>query len=198
VIAHQRERIVAAVCRVVAEQGFGALSVERVLVLAGVSRSTFYVHFANKREAVLVAHEVIFERFLAGVKGACAAETEWPMKIGSAIAATIDFATSRPDQAQILSPGSLSADAILAERIVASHEQLARLLEGVRADSPKAERLPECTERFLVAAIASFVASSLARDEAERLRAVQSELIELTLIPYYGRKEAARLARQPR
>ena len=67
VATHQRERIIAAIGRVVAEQGFGALTVERVLTIAGVSRSTFYVHFANKREAVLVAHETIFARFLAGL-----------------------------------------------------------------------------------------------------------------------------------
>jgi AcrR family transcriptional regulator len=197
VAAHQRERIVAAVGQVVAEQGFAALTVERVLTVAGVSRSTFYVHFDNKREAVLVAHEVIFGRFLASLERACAAEAEWPMKIRSAILATVEFATSRPEQTQILSTGSLSADAGLAERIVASHDRLARLLAGARADSPFAEALPDCTEQFLVAGIASFVASCLAGEETDRLRSVQSELIELTLLPYYGHKEAARLARSP-
>jgi AcrR family transcriptional regulator len=193
---HQRERIVAAIGHVVAEQGYGALTVERVLTVAGVSRSTFYVHFANKQEAVLAAHEVIFARFLAGLERACAAEAEWPMKIRSAIVATVDFATSRPEQTNLLSTGSLSADAVLAERIVASHDRLAELLEGARADSPYADRLPQCTEQFLVAGIASFVASCLVEDETARLRALQSELVELTLIPYYGNEEAARLARQ--
>jgi len=197
VATHQRERIVAAICRVVAEQGFGALTVERVLALAGVSRSTFYVHFANKREAVVAAHEVVFGRFLAGVESACSLEAEWPLKIRSAIVATIDFATSRPEQTQILMTGSLSADAVLAERIIASHNRLARLLEGARADSPYADHLPDCTGQFLVAGVASFVASCLAGDEADRLRSVQSELVELTLIPYYGNEAAAKFARQP-
>jgi AcrR family transcriptional regulator len=197
VAAHQRERIVAAIGHVVAEQGYGALTVERVLAVAGVSRSTFYVHFANKQEAVLAAHEVVFGRFLASLEGACAAQTEWPLKISNGIAATVDFATSRPEQIHLLSTGSLSADDALAERIVASHERLADLLEGARADSPFGDRLPVCTEQFLVAGIASFVASCLVNEETDRLRGVQAELIELTLIPYYGNNEAARLARQP-
>jgi len=196
VAAHQRERIVAAIGKVVADQGFAALTVERVLSVAGVSRSTFYVHFANKREAVLVAHEVTFERFLDSLRSACAAEAEWPMKIRSAIGAMVEFATSRPEQTQLLSAGSLSADAGLAERIVASHGLLAELLAGARAASPHADLLPGCTEQFLVAGIASFVASCLAGEEADRLRSLQSELTELTLMPYYGNEEAARLARQ--
>lgn len=196
VAAHQRERIVTAVARVVAEQGYSSLTVERVLDLAGVSRSTFYVHFANKQEAVLVAHEVIFGRFLAGLEAACAAEAEWPSKIGSAIAAALDFATSRPEQTQILLPGSLNADTVLAERIVAGHNQLADLLQRARADSPFADKLPACTEQFLVAGITSFAASSLARKETERLRSARPELIELTLIPYYGKEEAASWARR--
>jgi AcrR family transcriptional regulator len=198
VAAHQRERIVAAIGRVVAEQGFGALTVERVLTAAGVSRSTFYDHFANKQEAVLEAHEVIFDRFFASLRGACAAEAEWPTKIRSAIVATVDFAITRPEQIQLLATGSLSADSLLAERIVGSHDRLADLLKGARVGSPHADRLPKCTEQFMIAAIASFVASYLTKEEADRLRDLQSDLIELTLIPYYGTKVAARVARSPR
>jgi len=74
---------------------------------------------------------------------------------------------------------------------------LATMLEGARADSPYADQLPQCTEQFLVAGVASFVASCLADEDADRLRSVQSDLVELSLIPYYGTKEAARLARLP-
>lgn len=197
VAAHQRERIVAAIGHVVAERGFGALTVGRVLTVAGVSRSTFYVHFANKQEAVLVAHEMIFERFLASLESACAAEGEWPLKVSSALGAMIEFAATRPEQIQLLSAGSLNADAVLAERIVASHERLAELLAGVRADSPLADRLPDSTEQFMVAAIAATIAGCLAEGDTERLRSVQPELVELTLLPYYGAKEAAKVARQP-
>ena len=78
-----------------------------------------------------------------------------------------------------------------------SHQQLARLLEGARAGSPYAEHLPKSTGQFLVAGISSFVASCLARGEIDRLRAVRSQLVQLTLIPYYGREEAARVAGLP-
>jgi AcrR family transcriptional regulator len=197
VAANQRERILAAIATVIAEHGYGGLTVELVIEVAGVSRSTFYVHFSNKREAVLAAHELIFDRFLAALLAACGTEAEWPMKVRAALGATVDFVTARPRQAQILSTGSLNADAALAERAAAAHDHLASLLTSVRPHSPNAGRLPKRTEQFLIAAIASLLGGSLAKGETSRLRSMQTELVELLLIPYYGGDEAARLAALP-
>jgi AcrR family transcriptional regulator len=194
VAQHQRERIVAAVATILAEHGSSGLTVERVIRVAGVSRSTFYVHFTNKQEATLAAHELIFTRFLADLTAACSAQAEWPMKVSAAIGAVVDFAVSRPEQTQILSIGALIADLTLADRISGSHDQLATLLSGVRPHSPNAAALPECTEEFLVAAIAAIISRHLALGQAAQLRSLQAELVELTLIPYYGAGEAARLA----
>jgi AcrR family transcriptional regulator len=196
VASHQRERILAAIATVIAEQGYGALTVEQVIDHAGVSRSTFYVHFENKQEAVLAAHELIFGRFLTALMDACVAEAEWPMKVRAALGATVEFATSRPRQSQILSTGSLNADTALAERVAESYDRLAALLNGVRPHSPNAAQLPSRTEQFLVAAIASLLAGSLVKGEVDDLSTLQAELVELTLIPYYGTDEAARLAGQ--
>lgn len=197
VAAHQRERILAAIATVIADQGHGSLTVEHVIDVAGVSRSTFYVHFDNKAEAVLAAHELIFDRFLAALMAACGAEVEWPMKVRAALGATVAFAAARPRQAQILSTGSLNADVALAKRVSVAHDRLAALLTGLRPHSPHAENLPGSTERFLVAAIASLLADSLIRGETDDLRSLQSDLVELTLIPYFGNDEAARLAEPP-
>lgn len=194
---HQRQRIAAAIALVVAEDGYGALTVERVIAGAGISRSTFYAHFTNKQEAVVAAHELIFERFLATLVATCKAEAEWPMKVRAAVDVAVDFATGRPEQSLILSVGSLTADPVLAESIYQSHERLASLLGGIRLDSPYASQLPDCTEQFLVLAVGAVIANRLVNGEGESLRSVQGELVELTLLPYYGREEAKRLAHLP-
>ena len=69
---------------------------EQVIDLAGVSRSTFYVHFENKLEAALAAHEWVLERYLAEIQAACVAQGEWPMKVSAALGATVDFIVTRP------------------------------------------------------------------------------------------------------
>lgn len=197
VAGNQRERLIAAVATTIARHGYGGLTVERVIADAAVSRSTFYAHFANKRDALVVAHEAIVERFMAGLTTACGAQAEWPMKVSAAIGATVEFAVTRPEQAQILSVGSLIADAALADRISGSHGRLAALLGGVRPHSPYGGQLPDCTEQFLVAGIAGIVARHLVEGKAHGLRSLQADLVELTLLPYYGAGEAARLARTP-
>jgi AcrR family transcriptional regulator len=198
VASHQRERIVAAVAAALDEHGYGDLTVGRVIAAAGISRSTFYVHFANKREAVLAAHDSIFERFFAAVTAACGGRAKWPVKVSAAIGATVDFAVSRPEEAQILSIGWLIADPALAGPISGSHDRLVALLRGVRAQSPNSAGLPDCTEEFLVAGIAAIVARHLVTGNAGQLRLLQPDLVELTLLPYYGAGEAARLFGAPR
>ncbi|MFL5872200.1 MAG: TetR/AcrR family transcriptional regulator [Solirubrobacterales bacterium] len=194
VAAHQRGRIADGIARAVAEHGYGSLTVERVIELAGVSRSTFYAHFDNKLEAVLASHELIFERFMVEIVDSCGRD-EWPAKIRDAVGATLTFASTAPAQFQMLSVGSLAVDVELAGRILDSFQRLAGLLAGVRAVSPYRTQLPSCTEQFLVGGLAATVSSWLSYGQQPDLSELQRQLVELTLIPYYGRAKAARLSR---
>lgn len=190
---HQRDRVVAAVAQVMAEHGYGGLTVERIIALARISRTTFYCHFDNKHEAVIGAHEQIFQRFLAVVQDACRLQVEWADKVRAAIGATLEFATSEPAQTQLLVAGFLAADLTLARRVSVSYDQLAALLSEGRRCHPQAASLPELTERALVGAIATTVARGLVSAEPEPLVGLHSQLTELTLTPYLGMAEAARV-----
>src|SRR5205085_4633458 len=53
----QRDRILRAIAEAVSEQGYVMTSVADVLRRAGVSRETFYEHFANKQECFLAAYD---------------------------------------------------------------------------------------------------------------------------------------------
>lgn len=55
VARNQRERLFAAAVTVAATKGFEAMTVADLLELSGVSRSAFYVHFANKAECLVAA-----------------------------------------------------------------------------------------------------------------------------------------------
>jgi AcrR family transcriptional regulator len=72
-----RDAIVASALELFADRGYGAVRVEDVARAAGVSRATFYNHFAE-REDILVA---LFERLLGGEDPAEAAEdSEAPLE----------------------------------------------------------------------------------------------------------------------
>src|SRR3979490_221775 len=58
-LRHQRMRMHGAMVEAVAADGYQGTSVREVIALAGVSRRSFYEHFANKQECLLATFDVI-------------------------------------------------------------------------------------------------------------------------------------------
>ena len=63
----QRDRLIEAMTQVAARYGYRDASVARVVEQAGVSRATFYEHFADKEACFLAAFEIAAARFLASL-----------------------------------------------------------------------------------------------------------------------------------
>jgi AcrR family transcriptional regulator len=194
---NQRLRLVAGVARAMAEHGYSRLTVEHVIAAAGVSRTTFYEHFDNKQQAVLVAHDIVFERYLGALLRSCNGAGEWPLKVKAAIATTIAFAVEEPEQAQLLALDALAADVNVTSRVLASTDHLAALLSAGRQYNPRGAELPALTEKALVGAVSAIVAGRLMNGEPEALPELEPQLVELILIPYLGHEEATRVARAP-
>src|SRR5262245_57415806 len=57
VLASQRGRLIDAMAQAVAEHGYGATTVARVVSRAGVSRKTFYEHFSDKEDCLLALYD---------------------------------------------------------------------------------------------------------------------------------------------
>jgi AcrR family transcriptional regulator len=59
VLASQRWRLLHAAARTMAEHGYAATTIERITAAAGVSKKTFYVHFASKEAAFLACYDAL-------------------------------------------------------------------------------------------------------------------------------------------
>jgi AcrR family transcriptional regulator len=68
--ARQRQRLLSAAATVFAERGYAGASSETISRHAGMSKATFYEHFANKEECILA----LFDRLILGVLPAAGAE----------------------------------------------------------------------------------------------------------------------------
>jgi AcrR family transcriptional regulator len=70
-LAQQRERLFEAAASVFASTGYADASAESISRAAGMSKATFYEHFANKEECILAlfdaAYQVVLTRILAAV-----------------------------------------------------------------------------------------------------------------------------------
>jgi AcrR family transcriptional regulator len=191
---HQRQRLLFGTAGALAEHGYAAMTVEHVLERAGVSRTTFYDNFQNKRDCVLAAHEAAFNSLSSDLLRACAGETDWPSKVKAGVAAAMEFTAHGPEEALLLVIDAVAAEPALATRVVASNEFLVGLLRGGRDQIPNSAILPEVTERALIGAATSVVGGRLMAGETDSLSELEPQIVQVILMPYLGVEEARRVA----
>ena len=69
----QRWRLLEAVVEATARRGYAETTVADVIAVAGVSRKTFYEHFADKEAAFLATYDVVADQVIAALVAAGAA-----------------------------------------------------------------------------------------------------------------------------
>ncbi len=131
----QRERILAAMVTAANRDGYPSASVASVIQEAGVSRPTFYEHFANREQCFLAATDAVRTELLQAVQAAACGRP--PQLAGpTTVEALFAFAASRPASARFLMSESLAGGAstldardqsvgAIAAVITQAHEQLA-------------------------------------------------------------------------
>jgi AcrR family transcriptional regulator len=184
VLRDQRERLIDAVPRAVAEHGYEAMSVADIVKAAAVSRNAFYKNFADKQECFAAAHDAGHERLFEVLMQPCEQATTIEARVEGSLAASLDALASDPDMARMLFVEAPSAGEEIALRY---HEWLQRygtLLRSVAPDlPPQAIPAPE-VEGVIVGGIASRVASEVLNGRAKKLQDLTAPLVEYVLAFY--------------
>jgi hypothetical protein len=140
------------------------------------------------------AFEAAFARLQVAVEHASAQKREWPAKAAAAVGATLEFAASDPEAAQLLTNEALARGA----EGISRHERVisyaADQLATGRALRPENAELPDITERALVGGLVMLVAQRLDQDRHDQLSDATPEMVEFVLTPYVGADEARRVA----
>lgn len=97
VAAGQRERLLAATERLIAERGCADTSIEAIVKGAKVSSVTFYEHFEDKEECFVAT----FERAVEWLCAAVPAEVHGPEKAPQALAALLATIDAEPQRARL-------------------------------------------------------------------------------------------------
>ena len=196
IVQNQRERIVTALVDTVAERGYNATTVANITKAASVSRRTFYEHFADKEACFLAAYEMVADHIAASMRAAADVFEEWPQKVRAALATMLRFLAGEPELARLCMIEPIAAGGEIAARHRASMQGLVEILKAGRPEHGGEHPLPEATEETLVGGIVSLVVREISAGRSEQLESLLPDLVELTLAPYVGVEEAARLARQ--
>jgi AcrR family transcriptional regulator len=193
---HQRERLIAGLAAAVAEKGYAAVTLTDIVRHAKVSRRVFYANFESKEQCFLAAFEVVVAHLHELVAEAVEGIPDWPQRAIAAARAVLAFLASEADLARLCLVESRGAGAAVTARFNEAVGEIAPALRQGRAERPEGERLPDSTEDSTIGSLVSLVHRKVAAGEADQLEALLPDCAELTLLPYLGPAEAARLARE--
>ena len=174
--ASQRTRLLEAVGRAVAERGYGAATIEDIVRDAGVSKKTFYDHFADKQDCFLAAYEAASEELLGRVEEAHAdADEDWAERTRAGIRAYLRWLAADPALARVYLVEVAAAGPEALERRERLRDRYGELM---RARGVPREVLHEI-HHAVVAAVDDLVVRHIREHGAERLPELEPVLMYL-------------------
>lgn len=193
VSAIQRERMVAAMLWAVSEHGYRNVSVQLVLERAGVSRPTFYRHFANKEDCFLQALDTAGRHLLQRLATAAEAGGDsWRRRLRFGLEDLLLFAREEPHVARALIVEARGASPAALQRRDALLDELAhRLEEKARELLPNASTGSSLTAAGIVGGIESLLYSRLHRGRLDELDELLPSLMYFTVLAYEGHEAAS-------
>jgi len=190
VVENQRERILSAVADVTSVAGYREMTVEDVIVTAGISRRTFYEHFTNKDDAFLAAFDAVLAQLLSTVQEAYEGEEDGAERLRAGLAAFLDFLAREPAFARMCIVEALAAGSEAVQRRNAAMATFARIIDkNARASSPPLDP-PALTAETVVGGIYEVIYTRVVRGDIRDLPELLPDLVWSAVLPYAGPEAA--------
>jgi AcrR family transcriptional regulator len=186
VVSNQRERILDAVLQAASRSGYAAMRIEDVIAIAGVSRRTFYDHFANKEEAFLAAYELVLDQLLSGVTTAFATGDTWPSRVRRGLAAFLNLLASEPVLAQVCVVEALAAGPRALAKRTQAMQDFQTLLRPPKDDALATTTAPPVAIEAVVGGIYEVIYSRVTQHRTEELPSLLPSLLHSALLPFVG------------
>jgi AcrR family transcriptional regulator len=124
-----RERLERAALALFAEHGYDATTVAEIADRAGLTKSTFFRHFADKREVLFGGQDMLAELFSEAIRTAPATATTAECLAAALTAAAVAFTPDRHDLAP-QRQAVIAANSELEERQLLRRARLASVMAG--------------------------------------------------------------------
>lgn len=189
----RRDRLIAAMAEVVSEEGYRATSVSKVVAAAGVSRNSFYEHFANKEDCFLAAYDATVEQVMARVREATGPARSRVEALEAGFAAFLGFAAAEPALAWLCVVEVLAAGPRALERRDAAMRAFGSVLEDGHGDADGASRVPPVLTEVLVGGIYEVIYARILNREAATLPSLLPDVMYVWMAPFVGAVRASAL-----
>ncbi len=130
-VHEHRSRLLEGMARAVAVKGYGDATIADIVREAGVSRRTFYEHFASKPQCLVALYEASSHNALKLLQGALAPSQPWQAQVEQALGAYLGCMADNPllMRTLFIEILHLGFDGLAARRRV--NEELAGFILGV-------------------------------------------------------------------
>lgn len=174
-------RLLQALAEVVADKGLGAVTVADVVRVAGVSKRTFYEHFADKDVCFLTLYRLASASALDTLRAALQPALPWQTQVETALRAYFAHLSAGP---RLLRTLFVEIHHLGEAGAVARREVMTSLAgfmcETVNRDRPAEQALSPAMAMAAVGAITELVLQAIERNEQaelERLVPVASDIV---------------------
>jgi AcrR family transcriptional regulator len=185
------ERIARAVAAVVAEGGYAAMSTDEIAARAAISLSTFYEHFADKRDAVLGALEMSGAQIMALAVPAARRAGDWQEGVRALYEAICAYFVAEPAMAELALVGVYGAGPQALARRDRVIDALAEMLAPGFEENPEA---PPVSAEAAGAAVYALMREQVRREGPQSLASVVPLATYITLVPFVGAERACAVA----
>jgi AcrR family transcriptional regulator len=196
VAANQRERMLDAVADIVSFKGYVAMSVEEIVIGAGVSRRTFYDNFKDKEAAFLAAYDAVGTELLGRIRDSAGGSATFAEGVVACLRVFLEFTACNPRYADMCIVEVLAAGPAAIERRNTVMQALGGLFHRGAQTVPDGIRPPRLTAETVIGGIYEVVYSRVLRGETSELPALLSDLAYSMMLPYLGHEAAEHESRR--
>jgi len=185
------ERITRAVAAVIAEKGYRAMKTDDIAAHAAISLSTFYEHFADKRDAVMAALEMGGAQIMASAVPPARRAADWQEGVRTLYEAMSAYFAAEPAMAQLATVGVYAAGPQALARRDRVIDSLAAMLAPGFEENPAA---PALSTEAVGAAVYGLIRDRVRREGPQSLSGVAPLATYITLVGFVGPERACAVA----
>lgn len=179
----QRDRLMRAMARTVAEYGYQETTVRRLLGRAGLSRRTYYELFEDKEDCFLAAYDEAIDHVLGLVVEAYEQGGDPQERIERGLTAFLQFCADEPDIARMCIVEVLAAGPAARGRRAETMERLAGLMEEALNELRGDKQLSRLASRGLIGGVHELIYVPIDRGEVEDLPKLAEQIVSSQIAP---------------
>ena len=176
----------------VAEKGYGAMTIGDLTKQAGVSRTTFYELFDDKEQCFLAAYDNAVDALVRRVIAAYESGVSWPERAAAGLTVLLAALAEEPALARLSLVDIGNAGPAAQRRYRAALQRLTPLFDEGRDYAPGGRSLPANISRMAIGGVAGLISDEIVAGRTEQLPGLLSDVFFATLMPYIGPDAATR------